>query len=414
MHTIPFALSVHHFISSVGADAGFAAFIAVALLVLLYFSQARETATLRRRADEAGQRVQELEAELAGLADQVAALPAEISVRAVGPRANPAYAGIAPAPAGVVGASANVPPFAPAGVGAPALAAATRLIPDPVFAQPMASPVGLVDKPADDATSVHPPPVPAGGNGSSPRPLAASAATMQRAVGTRPGGPSRPAGGPPRGGQGRPPGGQGRAGGAQGRAGGAQGRPSGPPRGTMAMRPGPRRTRTGTVLAVLGGLLLVGAVVAGVLVIRNINHGSSASKSSAAAAAQRRALETRRASTAARVNPATVTVSVLNGTNTNGLAGDVASKLRTDGYQKGYVGNFTSNQTQTSTAVLYLRGYKRDATAVATSLKLRPASVQPIDQNTQQLACPPSQGPCKSSVVVTVGGDLASLATPSQ
>ena len=52
MVTIPFALSVHHFISSVGADAGFAAFIAVALLVLLYFSQARETATLRRRADE--------------------------------------------------------------------------------------------------------------------------------------------------------------------------------------------------------------------------------------------------------------------------------------------------------------------------------------------------------------------------
>jgi hypothetical protein len=86
MVTIPFALSVHHFISSVGADAGFAAFIAVALLVLLYFSQARETATLRRRADEAGQRVQELETELAALADHVAALPAEISVRAAGPR----------------------------------------------------------------------------------------------------------------------------------------------------------------------------------------------------------------------------------------------------------------------------------------------------------------------------------------
>jgi len=411
MHTIPFALSVHHYISSVGADAGFAAFIAVALLVLLYFSQARETATLRRRADEAGQRVQELEAELAGLADQVAALPAEISVRAVGPRA-PAYAGVAPAPAGV---AANLPPSAPAGVGAPALAAATRLIPDPVFAQPAASPVGLVDRPEDDATSVHPPPLPAGGNGSSPRPLAASAATMQRAVGTRPGGPTRPAGGPPRGGQGRPPGGQGRAGGAQGRPGGAQSRPGAPSRGTMAMRPGPRRTRMGTALAVIAGLLVVAAVVAGVFVIKNINHGTSESKSSAAAAAAaRRAAEARRASATAPVNPATVTVSVLNGTNTNGLAGDVSSKLHGDGYQRGYVGNFTANQTQTSTAVLYLRGYKRDATAVATSLKLRPASVQPIDQGTQQIACPPAQGPCKSSVVVTVGSDLASLATPAQ
>ena len=398
MHTIPFALSVHHFISSVGADAGFAAFIAVALLVLLYFSQARETATLRRRADEAGQRVQELENELAGLADQVAALPAEISVRAVGVRGTPAYAGApAPVPAGV---AANLPPAAPAGVGAPALAAATRLIPDPVFAQPVASPVGLVSGTTDEATAVEPPPVPVGGNGSSHRPVAASAVTMQRTVGARAGGPSRPAGGPPRGGQGR--------------ATGAQGRPAGPPRGVMATRQAPRRTRLGTVLAVLAGLLAVGAVVAGVLVIRNINHGSSQSSSSAAAAAARRAAESRRTASVAVVNPATVTVAVLNGTSTNGLAGDVSNKLHGDGYQKGYVGNFTANQTQTSTAVLYMRGYKRDATSVATSLKLRPAAVQPIDQSTQQIACPPASGPCKSSVVVTVGSDLANLATPAQ
>ena len=91
METIPFAVSVHHFISSVGADAGFAAFIAVALLVLLYFSQARETSNLRRRADEAGQRVQELEDQLYALSEQVAALPAEISVRAASPRAAAAY-----------------------------------------------------------------------------------------------------------------------------------------------------------------------------------------------------------------------------------------------------------------------------------------------------------------------------------
>jgi hypothetical protein len=400
MHTIPFALSVHHFISSVGADAGFAAFIAVALLVLLYFSQARETATLRRRADEAGQRVQELENELAGLADQVAALPAEISVRAVGARA-PAYAGAAaPAPAGVAGAAANLPPSAPAGVGAPALAAATRLIPDPVFAEPAASPVGLVSRTTDEGTSVQPPPLPVGGNGSSHRPVAASAATMQRTVGARAGAPSRSAGGPPRGGQGR--------------ATGAQGRPVGPPRGAMAMQQGPRSTRSGKVLAVLAGVLAVGAVVAGVLVITNINHGSSQSRSSAEAAAARRAAESRRTAPVAAVNPATVTVAVLNGTSTNGLAGDVSTKLHGDGYQKGYVGNFTSNQTQTSTAVLYMRGYKRNATSVATALKLRPAAVQPIDPSTQQIACPQTSGPCKSSVVVTVGSDLASLAPPTQ
>ena len=105
MVTIPFALSVHHFISSVGADAGFAAFVAVALLVLLFFSQARETANLRRRADEAGQRVQDLEGQLYALWEQVAALPAEISViRAPGARV-PVATGVAPASAGLGAAS---------------------------------------------------------------------------------------------------------------------------------------------------------------------------------------------------------------------------------------------------------------------------------------------------------------------
>src|SRR5205814_456222 len=50
MGPIPFAFSVHHFINSVGADAGFASLIGLAILVLLYFSQARETAALREQA----------------------------------------------------------------------------------------------------------------------------------------------------------------------------------------------------------------------------------------------------------------------------------------------------------------------------------------------------------------------------
>ena len=71
MAQVPFALSVHHIISSVGADVGFASLIGLALLVLLFFSQARETATLRTRADEAGMRIGELEAELADLAERL-------------------------------------------------------------------------------------------------------------------------------------------------------------------------------------------------------------------------------------------------------------------------------------------------------------------------------------------------------
>jgi hypothetical protein len=408
MVTIPFALSVHHFISSVGADAGFAAFIAVALLVLLYFSQARETATLRRRADEAGQRVQELETELAALADHVAALPAEISVRAAGPRATPAYAGgVAAAPAGVSAGGPNLPPAAPAGVGGPALAAATRLIPDPTrpIAEPQPTPVGLVNGPVDDATQVDGSSVTVGGsNGSSHRPVAAPAATMPRPVQARTGGPSR-AGGPPRGAQGRYPGGQGRP-----RA--SQGRPPEPPRTMMTVRPGQPRSGVGRAFVILAALLGVGAVVAGVLVIKNINSSSSKSNStSASSAAARSTTAGRRNAPVAAVNPRTVTVAVLNGTNTNGLAGKVSGELDAAGYQKGYVGNFTPNQTQSSTLVQYMAGDKRDASAVATSLKLPPKSVGPLDSATQQIACPPSQGPCKSAVVVTVGSDLSSLAT---
>jgi hypothetical protein len=408
MVTIPFALSVHHFISSVGADAGFAAFIAVALLVLLYFSQARETATLRRRADEAGQRVQELETELAALADHVAALPAEISVRAAGPRATPAYAdGVAAAPAGVSAGGPNLPPAAPAGVGGPALAAATRLIPDPTrpIAEPQPTPVGLVNGPVDDATQVDGSSVTVGGsNGSSHRPVAAPAATMPRPVQARTGGPSR-AGGPPRGAQGRYPGGQGRP-----RA--SQGRPPEPPRTMMAVRPGQPRSGVGRAFVILAALLGVGAVVAGVLVIKNINSSSSKNNStSASSAAARSTTAGRRNAPVAAVNPRTVTVAVLNGTNTNGLAGKVSGELDAAGYQKGYVGNFTPNQTQSSTLVQYMAGDKRDASAVATSLKLPPKSVGPLDSATQQIACPPSQGPCKSAVVVTVGSDLSSLAT---
>ncbi len=398
MVTIPFALSVHHFISSVGADAGFAAFIAVALLVLLFFSQARETANLRRRADEAGQRVQELEGQLYALSEQVASLPAEISVvRAAGARV-PVAPGVARAPAGV-GAVSGFPPAAPAGVGAPALAAATRLIPDPdrPLGESQPATVGLVDQPTDGATEVPPSPMTvSGGNGASHRPVPA-AATMQRPAQARTGGPSRPGGGPPRGAQGRPVGGQ--------------GRPGGPPRSAMAIRPGGRRSGAGRVFTVFAVLLLVGAVVAGVLVITNIHHGSSASKSSAAEAAARRAAANHPSTPVAAVKPSTVTVAVLNGTSTNGLAGDVSNKLDTAGYQKGYVGNFTANQTQTATSVLYTRGAKRDAAAVAAALKLRPTVVQPIDQSTEQIACPPSSSPCKSTVVVTVGSDLSNLAT---
>ncbi len=57
MGSIPLALSVHNFISSVGADAGFASIIGLAILVLLYFAHARETANLHDEAEELAHRL---------------------------------------------------------------------------------------------------------------------------------------------------------------------------------------------------------------------------------------------------------------------------------------------------------------------------------------------------------------------
>ena len=70
MASIAYALSIQHFVNTVGAKAGFAAIIGLALLVLLFFTQSRETANLRRRADEAEQQLYQLQLHLDHLSRQ--------------------------------------------------------------------------------------------------------------------------------------------------------------------------------------------------------------------------------------------------------------------------------------------------------------------------------------------------------
>src|ERR1700683_4304307 len=87
----PYALSVHHFISSVGADAGFASIIGLAVLVLLYFAQARETSSLREQAELSAQRVAQLESRLAQAA----------AVQSASPTAAPVPPGVQPPPSSI-------------------------------------------------------------------------------------------------------------------------------------------------------------------------------------------------------------------------------------------------------------------------------------------------------------------------
>jgi LytR cell envelope-related transcriptional attenuator len=457
METIPFALSIHHFISSVGADAGFASLIGLAILVLLYFAQARETANLRGRADDAADRVHELESQLVVLSDQLSA-PPENAVRAARPRrtvADGAAPGEPVRASAAAGEERAIPPAAPAGVAAPALTAATKSIPDraeaiapPRFASTDASGAAA----GNGAEIGAPPPATVAGaaNGSARQPAvaasAASAARAQRPVaapamgaadvgappgtgGPRPsagpvpypagvgGSPAGLSGSPARGGRSpaglsgspaspvRPPGGDPAWPPGAGREPGA--RPPGAPQSGTDARllppmdpPARRRYRFTHVLAVLSACLLVAAAVAGLLIVTG--GGSSAARKSVASSTSTHAV-----TRPPVFEPSSVRVTVLNGTDISGLAASVSHRLGVDGYRMGRPTNAADQSTPSTVVAYLLPSYRADALHVAASLKLRPSSVQPIDPTTKATACPPSSA-CTTAVVVTVGSDLAS------
>jgi hypothetical protein len=431
-----YALSVHKFVNSVGADAGFAAIIGLAILVLLYFAHARETASLREQLAASDLRVQDLEAHVAELAHLARVTPAAQSAPAPQPL-NPVAAGGGPTPtvrrtapvgapavaaAGAAGAVAVAPrpataaaqvPVAPAGVGAPALTAATKLIPTtgPESAAP--APVSVAPAPeaaqapvtspdvtpapatvaagAGTATAARPPMPPvATANGRSDPATATATAPATRRQDPQP--PARPTSepasrasfaGPPR---------QIRPGAAAARQAIIPGRGSQPT--------GSRVTRA-VAIAVLA---LVAAAIIVVLVAVTSSGGSTHSTSTPAAVPTTNAPAPRRVSHARPVDKTAVVVAVLNGTPQAGLARRISGQLTADGYKQGTVAT-ASDSTRTATVIAYLPGHRAEALSVATSLKLGSASVQPVDQPTQAIACPPPAA-CRATVIVTVGADL--------
>lgn len=389
MASIPFAFSVHHFVNSVGAYAGFAAIIGLAILVLLYFAQARETASLREQAHETAQYIQQLENRIAQLVRQpVAPAPAPVTQlpipsRPIGaPDREPAIARAA-APA--------VPEVGPpAGVGAPALTAATKLIPAgavPAFAgeEPDLTTVG----------SPAPATVAGGANGHGASAPAPAPAPVGAAVGAGRTAVADPDGPPPPRIQIRPSAGAGPSG----------RRTPPPPRRPVEERP----SRGRRVLLALLALIVVAGVVVALLVLTGNNSSQSASSSQSANSTNGTTTTAahHRRKPAAAFSPSSVTVAVLNGTATAQLAHRVATNLASVGYKQGNVAT-AADQTRTATVVAYLPGHEHDALEVAKALKLGQASVQPIDQNTQAVACPPGT-PCTAVVVVTVGSDLANI-----
>ncbi|MGO9751723.1 MAG: LytR C-terminal domain-containing protein [Solirubrobacteraceae bacterium] len=410
MDPVPSALTAHALLSSAGADAGFAALVGLAILVLLFFAQARETATLRANLERAGEQIEALEARLQAVARaQAAAVQAGVQQPARPPfPARPIGAAAAAAalrPPSRVAAPATpalggqplpgLPPAAPAGVGAPALSAATRLIPVPSapdFAAGVAS--------AGDLTAiVGPAGAAAAGNGDGPArssrlpgpaPVAALAtgAALAGASGSRTDS------------QALPP----RVSIRKGEPASASPKPA--PRRSEP-HPAPWQRSLGARLAPwLIGLAALGVGVAAILVATN---GPAGATTAAQAAHTSTVVKGGKGhAKAATLRPSDVTVAVLNGTDVAKLAESTGQRLATIGYKEGTIHN-APNQTHATTIVAYLAGHQRQALQVASALRLGASSVQAVDPGTLAVACP-APGPCTADVVVTIGQDLANTA----
>ncbi len=416
---LSFALSISHFVSSVGADAGFAALIGLAILVLLYFAHARETSNLRSELLRANERLEELERrDATGVSPSVAPRPpmaapgteaegaggvaptgaASSSSAAAAPGSG---AGAPPPPGAPSGSSAAVPQPAgspPAGVGAPPLTDATRVIPGvqepadseeapsddrqaeaPVAAMPLLAPQGTGAAPSATVAGSEAPPSPASGRAGAP------------GIGRTP----PPVAAPPPG-MGRTPAPVTAAAGGNGTS--ALGASGGQPR-SLLEHGLPRRRSLKWLISLVAGLVIVAIAV--VLVVVLTSGGNTTGHGAAA-----RHAHSKIAAAPPGISPGAVTVSVVNGTSINQLAHHVGARLTRLGFKEGTLATATGGQTLSATSVGYLPGYHKDGLAVAHALKLPATYVRPAAQSSLSLACPQPTS-CTADVVVVAGTDLA-------
>jgi len=422
------ALSISDKVKTYGAYAGFAAILGLAVLSLLYFSQARELRRLRDWAGRAPERALE--------ADQRAQVPAPrrppgVPVRPVGaprpatppstgaaspiPPARPAASAVAsglpsPGAASPVSAPASSPVSPPPAV-APATAAAAAPRGTTAPAAPSASSNGPA---APRASAPRADAAPAGStvvrDAASPAAVPASAVPagavpagavpvvdrpVTRAAALRGGGvsatalpartPPPPRTTPPMPRREVPARRDGGAGSVPGR--------EAPPAPAASAR---RRPRGRLAALVLGGLL---AVAIGAVALTGILGGghSRASHPGPATAASPSGSGASGRHQVASLTPAHITVAVLNGTSVAGLASAVADQVASGGYRKGIVTNAATQQHQ-ATTVSYAPGRRPAAEGVAQAISVAPENIQALDPATRVLG----RG---ATVVVTVGSD---------
>lgn len=335
-------------IQQIGAYAGFAAVVGLAVLSALYFSQARDVKRLREWAGRAPERAAQVEADAQARAQAAARVTAR-------PQARPAaakQAGAQPSPGVAPAAGA-----AAAGPGAAGQAAAP-------------APGAAAATPAAGAA----PATPAGGAGT---------------AGTAGPGRSDP--------------------GTNGASGGGARPPAIPPRvpaaaQTSILPPSARasarvpwyRRRAWPdpryLALIVAGVLVVGGGAAFGLTQLGGGSGTPAPGPGAAEGGGGGGAPSRRA---APVVPSSVTVSVLNGTTIGGLAADAADQVKAKGFQVGNVDN-ALDQAKAESVVLYAQGSKREAQAVAKVLGI--TQTEPADPDSQNRGG-------NASVIAVLGAD---------
>ena len=153
------------------------------------------------------------------------------------------------------------------------------------------------------------------------------------------------------------------------------------------------------VALAVGGVIVLAGAAFGAIQLASDDEGTPAPTSSS----QRQTVDRNAgdgdgdSSKAVRVDPAQVTVAVLNGTTIAGLAAQVGEEARADGFTLGTVTN-AAKTNQSRSQVLYRRGQKNAADAVSDRLGI--PSAAEVDPLSAELAG-------SFDVVVLVGTDRA-------
>jgi LytR cell envelope-related transcriptional attenuator len=160
------------------------------------------------------------------------------------------------------------------------------------------------------------------------------------------------------------------------------------------------------VLAIAGVLIVGGAAAFGVTQLVSDDEGGGGTAQGGSQVAEEpegRAGDEdegrpRRRRGGGGVNPASITVAVLNGTTVPGLAATIMDQTEEAGFRAGTVANFLPNQQLGESVVQYTPGHERDAAVVSRRLGI--AQREAVNPSSQELAG-------DATVVVLVGADKA-------